>query len=123
MGVSFPLFIGLDRYASLKKKKNNVLRVRNRIEAEKNNLRTGTEQVVLSLHAGLEEHRQAMLQVQTETQVLKEMERKWEEGLVSVFQLMESRNRLLSAKAEQVRARLQYELALRLASYYQTGSF
>lgn len=123
VGVSFPLFIGLDRYASLKKKKNNVLRVRNRIEAEKNNLRTGTEQVVLSLHAGLEEHRQAMLQVQTETQVLKEMERKWEEGLVSVFQLMESRNRLLSAKAEQVRARLQYELALRLASYYQTGSF
>ena len=61
-----------------------------------------------------------MLQVQAETQVLKETERKWEEGLVSVFQLMESRNRLLSAKAEQVRTRLQYELALRLADYYRT---
>ena len=92
-------------------------------EAKNNNLRIETEQVTLSLYAGWEEHRQAMLQVQAETQVLKETERKWEEGLVSVFQLMESRNRLLSAKAEQVRTRLQYELALRLADYYRTGSF
>ena len=123
VGVSFPLFTGLDRYASLRKKKLNVARVRNRIEAKNNNLRIETEQVTLSLYAGWEEHRQAMLQVQAETQVLKETERKWEEGLVSVFQLMESRNRLLSAKAEQVRTRLQYELALRLADYYRTGSF
>ena len=35
--------------------------------------------------------------------MLKETERKWEEGLVSVFQLMEARNRLLVAKAEKIR--------------------
>ena len=46
-----------------------------------------------------------------------------EEGLVSVFQLMEARNRLLAAKAEKIRVRLQYELTSRLAMYYQTGSF
>ena len=58
----------------------NVARVRNRIEAKNNNLRIETEQVTLSLYAGWEEHRQAMLQVQAETQVLKETERKWGGG-------------------------------------------
>ena len=55
--------------------------------------------------------------------MLKETERKWEEGLVSVFQLMEARNRLLVAKAEKIRVRLQYELTSRLTMYYRTGSF
>ncbi len=82
-----------------------------------------TERIVLSLHSGWEEHRQASLQVKAETQVLKETERKWEEGLVSVFQLMEARNRLLVAKAEKIRVRLQYELTSRLTMYYRTGSF
>ena len=62
-------------------------------------------------------------EVKAETQVLKETERKWEEGLVSVFQLMEARNRLLVAKAEKIRVRLQYELTSRLTMYYRTGSF
>ena len=101
----------------------NLQRVRNSIEEEKLHLRNETERIVLSLHSGWEEHRQASLQVKAETQVLKETERKWEEGLVSVFQLMEARNRLLVAKAEKIRVRLQYELTSRLAMYYQTGSF
>ena len=102
VGISFPILSGLDRYAGVKKKKLNLQRVRNNIEEEKLHLRNETEQIVLSLHSGWEEHRQAVLQVKAETQVLKETERKWEEGLVSVFQLMEARNRLLAAKAEKI---------------------
>ena len=123
VGISFPILSGLDRNAGIRKKKLNLQRVRNSIEEEKLHLRNETERIVLSLHLGWEEHRQASLQVKAETQVLKETERKWEEGLVSVFQLMEARNRLLVAKAEKIRVRLQYELTSRLAMYYQTGSF
>lgn len=123
IGISFPLFSGLERYASVKKKRLNLQRVRNTVEEERLHLRTEAEQIVLSLHSGWEEHRQAAMQVEAEMQVLKETERKWEEGLVSVFQLMEARNRLLSAKAEKERVKLQYELTSRLAMYYQTGSF
>ena len=93
----------------------NVARVRNRIESKKtNNLRIETEQVtfIVCTRMGRASAGYAA-STRPKTQVLKETERKWEEGLVSVFQLMESRNRLLSAKAEQVRTRLQYELALR----------
>lgn len=123
VGISFPILSGLDRYAGARKKRLYLLRVQNSIEEEKLHLRTETERIVLSLHSGWEEHRQAVLQVTAETQVLKETERKWEEGLVSVFQLMEARNRLLAAKAETVRVKLQYELTSRLAMYYQTGTF
>lgn len=123
VGITFPILNGLDRYAGVKKKRLNVKRVQNSVEQEKLRLQTETEQISLSLHSGWEEHRQSTLQVQAETQVLKETERKWEEGMVSVFQLMEVRNRLLSAKAEQARVRLQYELTSRLATYYQTGTF
>ncbi len=123
VGISFPILSGLDRNAGIRKKKLNLQRVRNSIEEEKLHLRNETERIVLSLHSGWEEHRQASLQVKAETQVLKETERKWEEGLVSVFQLMEARNRLLVAKAEKIRVRLQYELTSRLTMYYRTGSF
>lgn len=123
IGISFPVFSRLERYVEVKKKRLNLQRVRNHIEEEKLHLRTEVEQVVLSLQAGWEEHRQATLQMDAEAQVLKETERKWEEGMVSVFQLMEARNRLLAAKAEKIRVKLQYELTSRLAMYYQTGTF
>ena len=58
-----------------------------------------------------------------ETLVLKESERKWEEGLISVFQLMEARNRFIAAKAELVRVRLQIEMMMKLEKYYRQGTF
>ena len=53
----------------------------------------------------------------------KESERKWEEGLISVFQLMEARNRCIAAKAELVRVRLQIEMMMKLEKYYRQGTF
>ena len=63
VGISFPILSGLDRNAGIRKKKLNLQRVRNSIEEEKLHLRNETEQIVLSLHSGWEEHRQAVLQV------------------------------------------------------------
>lgn len=123
IGVSFPIFNGLDRYTNIKKKKLAMQCVRNNIEEEKIHLHNEMERLVFSLRTGYEKYKLSFLQVETEEQVLKETEKKWEEGLVSVFQLMESRNRLLAVKTELINARLQYELALRLAIYYQTGTF
>ncbi|WP_196070987.1 TolC family protein, partial [Bacteroides thetaiotaomicron] len=77
----------------------------------------------LSLHAGFSEHQQALQQLEAEALVLKESERKWEEGLISVFQLMEARNRFISAKAELVRVRLQVEMMRKLEKYYREGTF
>ena len=123
IGISFPLLSSLERFTHLRKQKLNLYRLQNKAELEKQQLYTDVEQTVLSLHAGQNEHRQALSQLHAEAQVLKESERKWEEGLISVFQLMESRNRFISAKAELMRVRLQMEMLLRLEQYYKNGTF
>ena len=41
----------------------------------------------------------------------------------AVFQLMEARNRFISAKAELVRVRLQVEMMMKLEKYYREGTF
>ena len=105
IGISFPLLSGLEE------------------ELEKQQLYTDIEQTLLSLHAGFSEHQQALQQLEAEALVLKESERKWEEGLISVFQLMEARNRFISAKAELVRVRLQVEMMRKLEKYYREGTF
>lgn len=123
IGISFPLLSGLERLTNQRKLKLNLYRLKNEEESEKQWLYTDIEQTLLSLHAGYMEHRQALQQLNAETLVLKESERKWEEGLISVFQLMEARNRFISAKAELVRVRLQVEMMMKLETYYRKGTF
>ncbi len=123
IGVSMPLLSGLERLTTLRKQKLNIYRWQNEQEQAKQQLYTEVEQTVLSLHAGCREHQQALLQMNAEKQVLRESERKWREGLVSVFQLMEARNRFIAAKAELVRVRLQLEMNIKMEKYYRTGCF
>lgn len=123
IGISFPLLSGLERLTNQRKLKLNLYRLKNEEELEKQQLYTDIEQTLFSLHAGYNEHRQALRQLDAERLVLKECERKWEEGLISVFQLMEARNRFISAKAELVRVRLQIEMMMKLEKYYREGTF
>lgn len=123
IGISFPLLSGLERLTTQRKQKLKIHRMENEEELVKQQLYTDVEQTILSLRAGQDEHRQALQQLKAETLVLKESERKWEEGLISVFQLMEARNRFISAKAELTRVRLQVEIMMRLEKYYREGSF
>ena len=122
VGISFPLLSGLQRLTNQRKLKLNMYRLKNEEELEKQQLYTDIEQTLLSLHTGYSEHQQALSQLDAETLVLKESERKWEEGLISVFQLMEARNRFIAAKAELVRVRLQIEMMMKLEKYYRQGN-
>ena len=102
VSVSLPLFSGLSRLTDVRKE---------------------IDDACLSLRAAAEEHRQAVEQLRTSTVTLKESEEKWEEGMISVFELMEKRNLYILAKAELSRTRLQYELKSRTVDFYRTGSF
>lgn len=123
IGVSFPLLNGLERLTTIRKHKLNMYRIGNEAELERQQLYTDVAGTVLSLNAGSTEFKQTLLQMNAEKSVLKESERKWEEGLISVFQLMEARNRFISAKAELIRVRLQVEMMMVMEKYYRTGSF
>ena len=123
IGISLPILSGLERLTTLRKHKLNIDILQNDKELTEQQLYTEVEHTILSLRAGQEEQQQVLQQLHADRQVLKESERKWEEGLISLFQLMEARNRFVSAEAELVRVRLQIEMTMRMEKYYRTGSF
>lgn len=121
--VSIPLFSGLSRITSVRKERFRLRKVKNENEQQRISLYKEIEDACLSLQAAGQEYWQAELQLRTATTTLKESEERWEEGLISVFELMEKRNLYISAKAELMRTRLQYDLKDRTVGFYQTGSF
>lgn len=123
VSVSFPLFNGLSRFTQVRKERLRLRKVRNENDQQRITLYKEIEDACLSLQAAAEEYREAQLQVQYATTTLKESEEKWEEGLISVFELMEKRNLYIGAKAELSRTWLQYDLKKRTVEFYQTGTF
>ena len=123
VSVSLPLFCGLSRLTDVRKERFRLQRIRNENEQQRLSFYKEIDDACLSLRAAAEEHRQAVEQLRTSTVTLKESEEKWEEGMISVFELMEKRNLYILAKAELSRTRLQYELKSRTVDFYRTGSF
>ena len=123
VSVSLPLFSGLSRLTDVRKERFRLQRIRNENEQQRLSLYKEIDDACLSLRAAAEEHRQAVEQLRTSTVTLKESEEKWEEGMISEFELMEKRNLYILAKAELSRTRLQYELKSRTVDFYRTGSF
>lgn len=123
LSVSFPLFNGLSRFTEIRKERFRIKQINNDAAQQKLTIYAEIEDVCQSLLAAASEHRQAVEQLKAEQLTLKENEEKWEEGLISVFELMEKRNRYISAKAELSRTRLQYEIKYRTIGFYRTGSF
>lgn len=121
--VSFPLFSGLSRITAVRKERFRLQQIRNENDRQRLSLYKDIEDACLTLQASVEEYRQAKLQLEAATTILKENEEKWEEGMVSVFELMEQRNLYISAKAELARTWLQYHLKRRMVGFYRSGSF
>lgn len=121
--VSFPIFSGLSRFTAVRKERFRLQQIRNNNDRQRISLYKEIEDACLTLQASAEEYHQAVLQLKALTTTLKENEEKWEEGMISVFELMEKRNLYISAKAELVRTRLQYDLKHRMVEFYRTGSF
>jgi len=121
--VSIPIFSGLSRLTSVRKERFRLRKIRNDNDQQRISLYKEIEDACLSLQAAAQEHWQAELQLRTATTTLKENEERWEEGLISVFELMEKRNLYILAKAELMRTQLQYDLKDRMVRFYQSGSF
>lgn len=120
---SFPLFTGLSRFTTVRKERLRLKKVRNDVSRQELTLYAEIEDACNSLRAAIEEHRHAVEALEAERLSLEENQQKWEEGLVSIFELMEKRNRYITAKAELVRTRLQFDLKFRTIRFYRDGSF
>lgn len=123
LSVSFPIFNGLSRVTAVRKERFRLQQVRNNNDQQRISLYKEIEDACLTLQASAEEYYQSQRQLEAATTTLHENEQKWEEGMISVFELMEKRNLYISAKAELTRTWLQYDLKHRMVEFYRTGSF
>ena len=77
----------------------------------------------ISLQTEVEELHQLKQQIVLTKQVLSENEAKWDEGLISVFELIEKRNLYFEAQVMYYQSMLQCDLKTRIVKYYCTGNF
>lgn len=123
LSVSVPIFNGLRKITALKNERLALRKTENDVLYEKQQLRHDVENACLTLQAAAQEYRKAAEQVKAEEINLRTMHRKWEEGLVSLFELMEVRNRFIAARAEQARTGMQYVIQRKTVRFYETGTF
>lgn len=121
--VSLPLFNGLSRIRTRRKEKLRLQQIRNENEQQRLSLYKEIHDACLSLSSTYEECRLAQEQLRADSLTWRESEEKWKEGLISMFELLEKRNRYINAKAEIVRTKLQYKLNKRMIRFYQEGTF
>lgn len=121
--IAFPLFSGLKRYTAWRTERLNLRKTETEADREKQRLRADVETACLALQAAAKEYDRACEQVRAEEINLHVFQRKWEEGLVSLFELIEVRNRCIAARAEQTRTQLQYTLQQKTIRFYETGTF
>lgn len=123
ISVSFPILSGLSRFTEVRKERFRLRQVRNEAEQQKIIVYAEIEEACQELEAAAAEHREALDQLRFERISLQENEEKWAEGLISIFELTAKRNLYISAKAELMRTRLQYDLKCRTLEFYRTGTF
>lgn len=121
--VSIPVLGGLKRITTLKNEQLNLQRTEVAVQQQKQSLRADIENACLSLQASAQEYVKATEQLKAEKLTLKDAHRKWEEGLLSIFELMEIRNRYIAACAEVTRTGIQYDMQQKIIGFYRTGSF
>lgn len=123
MKLTIPIFCGLKRITSIKNERLNLYRTETRIQQEKLHLQAEVENACLTLQSAAKEYFMAQEQLKANELTLKLTHRKWEEGLVSLFELMETRNRYIASQAEVTRTNIQYDLQCRTIKFYTSGSF
>lgn len=121
--VSLPLFDGLSRLKNIRKEKLRLQQVRNENEQQRLSLYKEMHDTYFSFRATSDERLRADEQLRAAAITWEESEEKWKEGMVSVFELLEKRNRYMQAKAEVVRTGLQHDLKSRMVRFYQAGTF
>lgn len=118
LSLSIPIFNGLYRRATVNRQRNNMrIAEQNRITVERA-LQSEIEQNYHKMQGFGKEYIQATKKVEATTLAHKAILQKYDQGLISAFDLQTSANRVLEAQSQQLNARLQYIIKCRLMEYY-----
>ncbi len=121
--ISLPLFDSLSRLGTIRKEKLRIQQVQNENKQQRLSFYKEINDTYLSFQAAYQEYQLAKEQLHAASITWNEGEEKWKEGMISMFELLEKRNRYIQAKAEIIRTKLKYNLKKRVIQFYQKGSF
>lgn len=121
--LSIPIFNGFSRMAEIKRGKAQVIIAQTEQEETLRLLYSGIEQAVADMNGQVDEYYQAKKQTEAMEIAQQVHERKFAEGLISAIELYTSANRLLLARAEELNARLKFQLKYELVQYYKGQPF
>ena len=116
--LNIPIFNGWSRRASLRKSKNNMHIAQLEKDETLRQLQTEIEMVVSDCRGLHKEAHQMARKVEADQLAYTVTRRKYEKGLLSVFDLQTSKHTLFQSKIEELRIKLNYLLKQRLAAYY-----
>jgi outer membrane protein len=116
--LNIPLFNGFSTTAGTGRAKHNRAIANIQRDADLRALYTEIEQTVADMNGSADEHAQAVRQRESSSVAHNVNQRKYDEGLVSALELHTSANRLIQARADELRARMTWILKKRMVDYY-----
>ncbi len=116
--LNIPIFNGFQTSTGIRRSKYSLDIARIERDATLRTLYTEIEQAVADMNGYADQHTQALRQREATSVAHDVNQRKYEEGLVSALEMHTSSNRLVEARATELRARLAYILKKRLVEYY-----
>ena len=121
--LSIPVFSRFSRSATVNRSRAQLVIAQNEEEEALRSLYSEIEQAVADKNGQADEYNMALKQSELMKLAHQINQRKYEEGLISALELHTSSNRLVQAMAEEMNAKLKYELKSRLVEYYKGTPF
>lgn len=118
VSLNIPIFNGLSKRSSLDKAKNNARIAKVEYDETLRQLEVEIEKVMQDCEGLTKEFEQINRKVDADQQAFLVTSRKYEKGLLSVFDLQTSANTLLQSKVSKLQIQMNYLIKKRLADYY-----
>lgn len=118
-GVSVPLFNRLGLICNLRRRKNDVAKARENLDAQQTELRRLVEEAAADHRAALREMDKMRERVEADSLAAHLVVRQFEEGLASPVDVQTATVALLQSRASLLQSRLGYVYVKRMLDYYQ----
>lgn len=117
--LSLPLFSRLDRVCNLRRRRNDVVRAGENLDARRRDLHRLVEEAVAEHRACLVEVEKARCRVEADSLAARLVIRRFEEGLASPTDVQTATVTLLRSRAALLQCRLGYVYVNRMMNYYK----
>lgn len=119
--LSIPIFSNLSYRTSVARSRHDFQSAKLELHKTELKVSKAANEALLGRDNSLKEQQSAMAKIEAAEIANRAMLRKFEQGVVTFIDLQTTSNELLQAKAEELRARLNYQIDSRTVNYYYNG--